>query len=166
MLDTIDVVTILLGIYIMAHGGIHLIFLGYFKDEKTNVYTGWSRQSWLLGKIMSDEMVKITGFVTWIIIALFFGISGLIILSILPFNEYLNVLVISVSILAIIAYIVFFNGFGPTPYHWILGVVINGLIIIFYSFFLSEMFMLLVLLILVWAYGMVFHTKVINAIKS
>lgn len=165
MIELTSLENIILGLYIIAHGGIHLIFLGYFKDEKTNVFTGWSRTSWLLNRFLGPKIVKIIGFFTWIIIAILFAFSGLIILDILPLNNYLNIIIISASIIGILSYIVFFDGLKPTPYHWILGVLINAFIIIFYSFFIAELFTLLVLLLVIWAYGMLFHTKVMKSLN-
>ena len=153
---------ILIGLYLIAHGLIHLIFLIYVKDEKTNNYTGWSRSSWLLDKILSRQFTKITGFITWIVIAILFVISGLGILDILPLNELLSPILIIVSILAIGGYIVFFNGLSPTPYHWILGIVIDLLILCFIGFFSDNALLFLLLLLIVWLYGMVFHTRVLS----
>ena len=165
MIELADIETILLGVYIIAHGGIHLIFLGNFKDEKTNIFTGWSKKSWLLDKFMNVQEVKITGFITWITIAILFGLSGLIILDIVHLSTYLSAIIILASIIGILAYVIFYNGFQPTPYHWILGVVINGLIILFYGLFIESLSILLVLLLIVWAYGMTFHTKLLKAFQ-
>ena len=46
---------IFLGLYLVAHGGIHLIFLIYSLDDKTGVYTGWSGRSWLLDKVIDQN---------------------------------------------------------------------------------------------------------------
>ena len=48
---------IFLGVYLIAHGLIHVVFLFYFKDKKTNVITGWSRKSWLLDKMVSRGVI-------------------------------------------------------------------------------------------------------------
>ena len=160
-----DIGILLLGLYIIAHGGIHLIFLGNFKDSKKNELTGWSRKSWLLDKIFNTQVVKVIGIITWILIAVLFAVSGLIILNVIQLQELLSSLLIFVSLLAIGAYILFFDGLEPTPYHWILGVVINFLILVFYAFLTAETGLLLALLLIVWAYGMFIHSKVLIALQ-
>ena len=153
---------IILGLYLIAHGGFHLIFLFYFEDNKTKVHTGWSKQSWLLNKLFSTQITKYLGYATWIIIALFFAISGLGILDVIQLNDFLSPLLMTISLIAIIGYIAFYDGLSPTPYHWILGVVIDALILTFTLFFTTYSLLLVSLLLLVWVYGMIFHTKVLN----
>ena len=153
---------IILGIYLIAHGGIHLIFLFYFEDNKTKIHTGWSKQSWLLDKLLSAQLTKYVGYATWTIIAFFFIISGLVILDLLSLNELLPPLLITISLIAIIGFLVFYNGLSPSPYHWILGVVIDACILFFILFFTTSSLLLVTVLLLVWLWGMIFHTKVIN----
>jgi hypothetical protein len=155
----------LLGLYLIGHGFIHWIFLIYVKDSKTNTFTGWSRKSWLLDKFLPEKIIKIIGFLTWLTIAVLFIISGLGILDILSLNDLLTPLLITVSILAILAYFIFIDGLVPTPYHWILGIVIDfiALLIVFFS---ASIQVFLILLVVVWIYGMVFHTRVISFLQT
>lgn len=155
-------IQIVLGLYLIGHGCIHLIFLFYFKDEKTGTHTGWSGQSWLFNKFLTIQSTKYLGFMIWITIAFLFTLSGLGVLDLIVLNEYLVALMVSVSVLAIIGYVIFFDGLSPTPYHWILGVVIDLIIIIFVIFASTEMVFMLALLLLVWIYGMLFHSQVLK----
>ncbi|MHA2176496.1 MAG: hypothetical protein ACXABI_16855 [Candidatus Hodarchaeales archaeon] len=150
-----------LGLFLIAHGLIHLIFLFYFHDEETNGYTGWSGQSWLLDKAIDRKIVAFIGKVTWILIMLLFVVSGLVVLDLLAINDYLTPLIIISSVLATLAYIAFYDGLSPTPLHWILGVVINLVLIVFLIIFPNDIMLLLPILILIWLYGMLFHTKII-----
>ena len=73
---------ILLSVYLIAHGLIHIVFLFYFNDKKTNIFTGWSGKSWLLGKFLSDNLIKPLGYIMWVSISVLFVISGLAILDV------------------------------------------------------------------------------------
>jgi hypothetical protein len=145
----------------MAHGGIHLIFLFNFYDEKTKEYTGWSGQSWLLEKLIPQNLTSIIGKIIWILIAILFVLSGLGVLDLLAIDEFLSPLIIITSTIAILAFIFFYNGLSPTPYHWILGVVIDLALITSLIIFPNDIFILLPVLIAIWLWGMFFHMKVI-----
>ncbi len=147
--------------YVIAHGLIHLIFLFNFHDEEKDVYTGWSGRSWLLDKVIPQKITSYIGKIMWILIALLFVVSGLTILDLLTIDEYLPPLVIIASAIAILAFIFFYDGLSPTPLHWILGVVIDLVLIAFVVIFPNEILILLALLILIWLYGMFVHTKII-----
>ena len=157
---------IFLGVYLIAHGLIHVVFLFYFKDKKTNVFTGWSRKSWLLGNVLSENPIKIIGYILWISISGIFTISGLAVLDIVKIGNYLESLLIFVCILGIVAYLLFFNDLYPTPYHWILGLVIDLYILAFLVLFSSNVQILLIVLVAIWLYGMFFHIKIISSFTS
>ena len=152
---------IFLGLYLIAHGGIHLIFLIYSLDEKTGVYTGWSGHSWLLDKVIDKKLTAYIGKATWILIMILFVVCGLAVLDFLAIDALLSPLIILVSIIAILAFIVFYDGFSPTPLHWILGAVIDLVLIVFLIVFPNEILLLIISLIIIWLWGMFFHTRVI-----
>ncbi|UCE13017.1 MAG: hypothetical protein JSV04_12600 [Candidatus Heimdallarchaeota archaeon] len=157
-----------LGLYLMAHGSIHVMFLFYHYDEKDNVYLGWSRRSWLLDKVI-PQITPYIGKIIWISIVILFGVSGLLLilsgLDLLDIDGYLlSVLIIISSAIATLAFIVFYDGLSPTPFHWILGVVINLVLIAFISFFPTNGTLVLVVLILIFVYGMLFHSRIISKI--
>ena len=152
---------IFLGLYLIAHGGIHFIFLFNFHDEEKNVYTGWSGRSWLLEKVVSLKLTSYIGKITWVLIALLFIVSGIGVLDFLALNEYLTLLLIFSAVLATLAFLFFYNGLSPTPYHWILGVVINLDLLFFLIVFPNDIGFLLPTLIAVFLWGVLFHNKVI-----
>ena len=157
---------IFLGVYLIAHGLIHVVFLFYFKDKKTNIFTGWSGKSWLLSKFLSDKLIKPLGYLIWVSISALFVISGLAIMDVPDIGNLLVPILVFVCCLAIIAFGVFFNDLYPTPYHWILGAIIDVIILVFIVFFSSNVQLLLVVLIAIWLYGMFFHMKILSSFTS
>jgi hypothetical protein len=159
-----------LGLYLMAHGSIHIIFLFYHYDEKDNVYLGWSGRSWLLDKVIPQKFTTYIGKITWIIIVILFAVSGLLLilsgLDLIVINEYLSLLIIISSSIATLAFILFYDGLSPTPFHWILGVIINLVLISFVIFLPSSGTLLLVILILIFVYGMLIHSKVLDKMTT
>ncbi|MFX0086533.1 MAG: hypothetical protein ACFFAU_12755 [Candidatus Hodarchaeota archaeon] len=150
-----------LGLFLIAHGLIHLIFLIYSYDKNSNVYTGWSGRSWLLDKFIPLKLTTYIGKMTWILIMVLFVLSGLAVLDLLPLDDFLVLLIVISSTVATLAFIIFYNGLSPTPYHWVLGVVINLAFIVFIIIFPNDISLLLPILILIWLWGMFFHTRII-----
>lgn len=150
-----------LGMFLIAHGLIHLIFLIYKYDEESKVYTGWSGRSWLLDKVIPVKFTTYIGKIAWVLIMILFVLSGLSVLDLLVLNDYLAPLIIISSILAALSYIIFFDGLFPTPYHWILGLIIDMVLIVFVIFSPHDISLLLPILILIWLWGMFIHTKII-----
>jgi hypothetical protein len=161
---------LLLGLYLVAHGSIYIIFLFYHYDDKDNVYLGWSRKSWLLDKVIPQKFTIYIGKITWTLIVLLFVVSGLLLLlsglDLFVIPEYVSPLIIISSTIAILAFILFYDGLSPTPLHWILGVLINLVLIAFIIFFPNNGTLVLVILILIFVYGMLFHTKILDQITS
>ncbi len=152
---------IFLGWFLIFHGLIHLIFLIYNYDEKTKVYTGWARRSWLLDKVIPPPLLSYIGIMTWILIMILFVGSGLGVLDLIALNEYLPPLIILSSTVATIAFIIFYNGLAPTPFHWILGVIIDVTLIIYVIVFPQNGLLVVILLLLITGYGMLFHSKIL-----
>ncbi|MFX1249282.1 MAG: hypothetical protein ACFFBQ_17965 [Promethearchaeota archaeon] len=150
------------GLFLIIHGLIHLIFLLYNYDEKSKVYVGWSGRSWLLDKVIPPNITTYIGKVTWILIMILFVGSGLAVLDLLVISDYLAPLIIISSAIATLAFIIFYNGLSPTPFHWILGVVINLALITYIIFFLDNILLLLVILILITLYGILVHSKIVS----
>lgn len=161
ILEITGIEQLFLGLFLIAHGFIHLIFLIYSYDEKSNVYTGWSGRSWLLDKIIPPKLTVYIGKITWVLIMILFVLSGLAVLDLLAIDDYLAPLIVTSSAIATLAFIIFYNGLFPTPYHWILGVVIDLVFIAFLIVFPNGISLLLPILILIWLWGMFFHTKII-----
>ncbi|UCG03336.1 MAG: hypothetical protein JSW11_04965 [Candidatus Heimdallarchaeota archaeon] len=169
VIEITELEQLLLGLYLMAHGSIHIMFLFYHYDEKDNAYLGWSRQSWLLDKVIAQKYTSYIGKITWILIVILFGVSGLLLalsgLGLFVINEYLSLLIIVSSAIATLAFIVFYDGLSPTPFHWILGVVINLVLIAFTIFFPNNGTLVLGTLILIFLYGMLIHSRIISFFK-
>lgn len=157
---------IFLGVYLIAHGLIHIIFLFYFKDNKTNVLTGWSGKSWLLNNLLSDGLIKLIGRILWISVAILFTVSGLAVIDLIKIGDSLTPLLILTCIVGIIPFVIFFKDLYPTPYHWILGLLIDVIILAFILLFSNQVQFLLILLIAIWLYGMFIHTKIISQFTS
>jgi hypothetical protein len=153
--------TVILGTYVIIHGLIYIAFLFHYRDKKSNAFVGWSGKSWVLDRYFNQQQTRIIGKSLWIIVVLFFMITGLSIMDIITLDPIS--LVISSSILGFLAYFLCYNGIEPTPFHWILGPVIN-LILISYALFFWEHYNLLLLLLGIFTiYGMLFHTKLISS---
>lgn len=153
----------LLAIYLIAHGFIHWIFFLYKLDEKSGHYVGWSRESWLIEKVASKSLTKNIGFLTWIIVIGLFILSGLALFDIPVIDDLFKPLVLIASLVGAIAFIVYFNGLSPTPYHWILGLLIDVVLIIFVFFFPEDLVLVLAILILIFLWGMIFHSKFVKS---
>ena len=170
VLEITELEKLFLGLYIMAHGAIHIIFLFYHYDEKDNVYLGWSRKSWLLDKLIPEKITNYIGKLTWILIVILFGLSGLILLlsgfNFIGINENVSLLILISSIIATLAFIVFYDGLSPTPFHWILGVIINLVLIAFIIFFPNNGTLAFIILVLIFLWGMLFHSRLISQITS
>ncbi|MFW9930663.1 MAG: hypothetical protein ACFFD1_14840 [Candidatus Thorarchaeota archaeon] len=162
---------IFLGLFLIAHGSIYIIFLFLFYDEKSKAYLGWTGKSWVLSKIIDEKLTKYAGKILWIITIIFFVLSGLSILNVPVIEEYSTPLIVIASIIAILAFIIFFDGLSPTPYHWILGSVINIALLAFVLFFNDNIILIIGILVLITLWGLLFHTKLIkliigNSLKS
>jgi hypothetical protein len=75
-----------------------------------------------------------------------------------------NIILIS-SVVGILVYLSCYDGIEPTPVHWILGPVINLILILYVLFFEGNYELLFILLGIVTVYGMLFHTKLIRTDK-
>ena len=165
-LEITDFTQIILGLFIIAHGLIHLIFLLYSYDEKKATYMGWSGRSWLLDKFLPSNYTTYLGKATWVLIMILFTASGLSVLNLIILNEYSALLITISSAIATLAFIVYYNGLSPTPFHWILGVVINLCLITYVIFFPNDALLLLILLGLIILYGMLFHSRVLSKVAK
>jgi hypothetical protein len=131
-------------------------------DKNSNDYLGWSRKSWLLANFLDNNQIKIIGFITWTLIITAFATSGIfVIFNGLEINPVPFILI--ASILGILSYIVFYDGLAPVPVAWILGVIIDTILLIYVLFLPEEVRVVLIALGIVTAWGLLFHSKVISA---
>ncbi|MHA1991135.1 MAG: hypothetical protein ACW981_04810 [Candidatus Hodarchaeales archaeon] len=153
---------IFFGLFLIAHGSIYVMFLFHFLDKEKNEYLGWSGQSWILSKVINEKFTNYIGKALWLLTILLFVLSGLSVLDLLVVNELLSPLIILSSIIGILVFFVLFDGLSPTPYNWILGVVINLVLIAFVIFFSDDVLLLLAILIIIFLYGVLFHSRIIS----
>ncbi|MHA2364458.1 MAG: hypothetical protein ACXAC7_10905 [Candidatus Hodarchaeales archaeon] len=151
-----------LAFFLIVHGLIHIVFLFHYFSKDEKAFVGWSGQSWLLGKMLPSAQIKNIGRLFWILIPVIFVLSGLSIFDFFPLNEYLIPLVVIASLIAIIAFIIFYDGLAPTPFHWVLGLIINVVLIIFTVFLTDNINLLPIILILITLYGILFHTRILT----
>ena len=154
------------GLYLAIHGLIHLIFLFNFFDEKENSNVGWSGKSWLLDRFIQPKLTSYIGKIVWISIAILFVICGLSVLDILLIDELLTPLIIISSIIATLAFVIFYDGLAPTAYHWILGVIINLVLIAFIFIFPNEVIVMISILILIVVWALLFHSRVMSLVTN
>lgn len=164
VLEMTDFEQLLLGLFLIAHGLVHLIFLIHSYDEKKGVYLGWTGRSWLLDKILPTKLTTYIGKASWIFIMILFVMSGLSILNLIVSNDFSALLIIISSIIATLAFIIYYNGLSPTPFQWILGVVINLSLIAYVFFFPNNALLVLVIFGIIIVYGIVFHSRVLSKI--
>ena len=112
---------ILFGILLILHGLIFIMFLVYVKLPEDEGHFGWSRKSWLLDRFLDDKIVKIIGFVLWILVLGGFVGSGIVILV---NHESWRIIDIIASFISLFAFILFWNELKPKPIRFILGPII------------------------------------------
>ncbi|MHA2227169.1 MAG: hypothetical protein ACXAC8_18275 [Candidatus Hodarchaeales archaeon] len=154
------------GLFLIMHGLVHLMFMIYNYDKESNVYLGWSGRSWLLDKVIPPNITVYIGKFIWILIMILFVGSGLSVLDLLVINDYLVPLIIISSAIATLGFIVFYDGLSPTPFNWILGVVINFVLIAYVIFFPNNVLLLLAILLVITLYGILLHSKIVSKITT
>ncbi len=118
----------IIGILLLLHGLISAMFIFYVKvPDKEDEYFGWSRKSWLLDKILSENVVKIIGFVLWSLVIAGFVVSGIVLFT---ETEFWRLLTITMSFVSLLPYILFWKDLYPKPRYFIVGpLVAIGVII-------------------------------------
>ncbi len=112
---------ILFGILLIIHGLIFIMFLVYVKLPEGEGYFGWSRKSWVLEKFLGEKIVKIIGFVLWVLVLTGFCVSGILIL----FNHASwRIIDIIVSFVSLFAFVFFWKDLNPKPKNFFLGPII------------------------------------------
>lgn len=152
--------TAILGIYIIIHGAIYIAFLFHYSDEKSGAYVGWSGKSWLLNRYFEQIQSRNIGRALWSIVILLFLCSGLSVVDILRLDS--STILLTSSVFGILVYFSCYDGIEPTPLHWILGPVINLILILYVLFFEMNYELLFISLGVVTLYGMFFHTRLIR----
>ncbi|MBY8999585.1 MAG: hypothetical protein KGD64_01600 [Candidatus Heimdallarchaeota archaeon] len=112
---------ILIGILLILHGLIFIMFLVYVKLPEENQYFGWSRKSWLLDKILGEKVIKIIGLVLWSFIIGGFVASGIVLLT---GSDVWSLLTIITSFVSLLSFLLFWPDLQPKPKNFILGPII------------------------------------------
>ena len=167
-LDFAGASQIFIGIYLIIHGLIHSLFLTYSLNSDTGTYTGWSGKSWMLGKFLSADTVEIVGKGIWILIILLFIFSGFAVLGMPYIKDYIELLIMISSTIAILSFFIFFDGFAPSPYNFLIGFAIDAVLLAYVLFFPSQQRILIFTLAVLFIIGMiwVFISDVLPLIKS
>ncbi|MHA2100230.1 MAG: hypothetical protein ACW99A_16265, partial [Candidatus Kariarchaeaceae archaeon] len=58
---------IFLGLFLIAHGSIYIMFLFHFVDKEKNQHLGRSGKSWILSKIINEKLTNYIGKASWIL---------------------------------------------------------------------------------------------------
>lgn len=73
-----DPLKFILGLFLILHGLIHLLYLTLSQDIITDPSIHWSRESWLLSSFLSDGLLKQISFILFSASILFFVAAGLL----------------------------------------------------------------------------------------
>jgi hypothetical protein len=120
-----DFIQIIIGLTVLAHGLVHIMFEFYFQDSTNNKNVGWSGESWLLSKFINENLVKIVGKLLWGLVIITFSLTGLILIGLPIFAELWESLMITASILSLIGFLLFWNGLKPEPLYYIVGIILD-----------------------------------------
>ncbi len=112
---------VLFGILLIIHSLIFIMFLVYVKLPEEEGYFGWSRKSWLLDRFLGEKIVKIIGFVLWVLVMVGFVVSGIVILA---KHESWRIIDIIASFISLFAFILFWKNLEPKKTYFILGPII------------------------------------------
>ena len=143
------------GIYLIVHGLIHSLFLSYSLNTDTNTYTGWSGKSWILNPFLNSNLIEVIGKIIWAMIIILFVISGLAVLGLQYIKNYIEVLIIISSLIAIIAFLIFFDGLSPTPYNFLIGLTIDFVFLVYTLFYPSEQNVVMIILACLFIVGII-----------
>lgn len=146
---------IFFGVYLIIHGLIHSLFLTYSLNEDKKTYTGWSGDSWIFKNSLDSNTILTMGKIIWVLIIILFILSGGSVLGLPYLKNYTDLLIIVSSILAISAYIIFFNGLYPSPYEYLLGLSIDIVFLAFVLFYPSESYPIMIILSIIFIIGLI-----------
>lgn len=110
----------LIGVILIIHGLIHLIFEFDITDPSGN-RVGWSGHSWLLTNLLGDPAVWAFGRLLWAVAIVGFVAAGVAVLLRLELWRMLDIFGAAVSLLA---FVLFWDGLKPKPTYWIIGPIV------------------------------------------
>ena len=116
---------IAIGLIIIAHGLVHLMFEFYIQDSTNNKNVGWSGDSWFLAKFFDENSVKIIGRIFWGLVIVGFVVAGIGYLELPIFVDWREITIIFSSVLSLISFTLFWNGLGPSPRYYIVGIILD-----------------------------------------
>jgi hypothetical protein len=125
-----DFIQIGIGAIIIAHGLVHIMFEFYIQDTENNKNVGWSGESWLLSKFLDDELLKLVGRILWGLVILGFVVAGLGYFDLPILIDWWNLVIIFSSVLSLVSFMLFWNGLGPSPLYYIVGIVLDVVFLI------------------------------------
>jgi len=108
----------IIGLLLIIHGWIHIIFQFEFVNPDTSEHVGWNGNSWLLTNTLDAQIVLLLGRLFWGAALVLFILTGIAV-----FREYQKwrILDIVASIVSLSAFIIFWDGLVPYPLQYIVG---------------------------------------------
>ena len=166
LMNSLDITGIgqdFLGIYLILHGLIHTTLLTYSYDDVRKSNVGWNGNSWLLSRFLERTPVEIIGKGLFIIVLIGFTFSGFAVIGTPVISDYTTILILLSASISTLGYILFIDGFTPTPYEWLLGLSIDIVLIFYVTVFTSAQDIILLLLLLIALIGFVwvFITQIV-----
>lgn len=125
-----DIVDIIIGVVIGAHGLVHLMFEFYIQDTENNKNVGWSGESQLLSKFIDESLVKIVGRIFWGLVIIGFVVAGLGYLEVPILIDWWKQMIIFSSVLSLVSFVLFWNGLGPSPSYYVVGIILDVVFLI------------------------------------
>ncbi len=114
-----------IGLFIVAHGLVHIMFEFNIQDPNNEKNVGWSGESWVLFNFLNENTVKLVGKILWGLVIVGFVVAGLGYLELPVFIDWWETTLILSSILSLVSFVLFWNGLGPSPLYYIVGIILD-----------------------------------------
>ena len=108
----------IIGLLLIIHGWIHVIFQFEFINPDTSEHIGWNGTSWLLTNILDGQIVLLIGRIFWAATLVLFILAGIAVLK--EHKKWRDIDVIA-SIVSLSAFIIFWDGLVPYPLQYVVG---------------------------------------------
>jgi len=109
---------LILGLLLIAHGWVHVIFQFEFINTDTGEHIGWNGTSWLLTNVLDDQIVLLIGRIFWGAAMVLFILAGI---AVLMKHRNWRYMAVSAAAVSLSSFILFWNGLVPYPLLYVLG---------------------------------------------
>jgi len=123
-------VKILVGVFILLHGFVHLLYFGH-SQKLFELQAGlvWPEDSWVLSSRLSGDKIKLIASTSLLMSAIGFIIAGA---GLLLTQPWWRAIIIFAIVLSSFVYLIFWNGkLDQLPDQGLVGILINLLLLIF-----------------------------------